>query len=226
MKSRLVVLVLVVVAGCVEQEKLTLVPPGSPQGPVVQTAGKLPHAPATEEAALRVVAAGRQVITANPQIGIRPQFLCIGTPEAVLFHQLQRDSCVVYISEGLVKQCRDEVQLIAVLCSELGHVASERATMVQPALPRPERRPPPAMAVGRDETARFGAADGTHLFELAQIDQECERAAVTTPPSPDALARKFLERTGNKVAELQAIEPLLRAAEKNTAFDRMATGRP
>jgi hypothetical protein len=221
------VALLVAVGGCTEQEKTSLVPPRGITSPVQQTAAKMPHAPATEAAALRVAAVGHKVLEANPSLGVRPQFVCIGTRDPVLFHHLQRDSCEVYISEGLLLQCRDDAELTAVLCSELGRVVAEKASLVNTTLTRTERRPPPAFPVGRDETGPFGAPDGTHLYELAKIDQEREQAALPkAPPAPGALARTFLEHAGYPAAELQAVEPLLRAAEQNTAFDRVVTSKP
>jgi hypothetical protein len=226
MQTRLVgVALLVAVGGCTEQEKTTLVPPRGVSNSVLQTAAKMPHAPATEEAALRVANIGRKVLEANKGLGVRPQFICIGTGDVVLFHHTQRDSCEIYISEGLLQQCHEDGELTAVLCAELGRVVAEKASLINSALARPERRPPPAMAIGRDETGTFGAPDGTHRFELAKIDKEREEAASKPPPAPEALARTFLKNAGYTAAELQAVEPLLRAAEQNTKFDKVGGGQ-
>jgi hypothetical protein len=228
MPTRLLGVALLFAVGCTEQEKTTLVPSLPIGNPAVQTAAKMPQAPATEAAALRVAAAGRQVLQANPHLGVRPQFICIGTREPVLFHQLQRDSCMVYVSEGLLQQCRDDGQLAAVLCTELGRVVAEKASTFNSTLARTERRPPPGFQIGRDDGGPFGAPDGTHLYELARTDKEREEAATPRlPPSPEALARTFLEHAGYPAAQLQAVEPLLRATEQNTAFDKAVNnGQP
>jgi hypothetical protein len=211
-------------AGCVQDDKVTVVQPGT--GAAVAQTARLQHAPATEEVAVRVANLGRKVVQANPQLGLRPAFICIGAPQPVLFHRLGRDACEVVISEGLARQCQTEGQLAAVLCTELGRVASERATLARSTLQTPPD-PPPAMPVTRDEAGTFGGADGTRLAELARYDRLREQASqpVAVPPSPEVLARAYLLKAGYAASDLTAITALVRATEKDVTFEKQMTGK-
>jgi hypothetical protein len=211
-------------AGCVNNDKTTVVSPGLFGRPSTAQVAQVAHAPATEEVALRVANLGRKIVDANPQIGLRPTFVCIGAPQPTLFHRLHQDACEVVISEGLVRQCQGEAQLAAVLCQELGRAGSERAALAHPSVWRPEREPPPAAPVGTDYNGAFGPPDGTRLAELAKVDRERGRGplAPPPPPSPEILARAYLVRAGYPATELQAVAGLLAAAEQNTSFEKQA----
>ncbi len=60
---------------------------------------------------------GSQILTSNPTLGVRPVFTTIGALSEEIFHQ---DDKAVFITEGLVRECRTDGQLAAVLCHELG----------------------------------------------------------------------------------------------------------
>jgi hypothetical protein len=214
-------------AGCLGNDKTALVSPGlSGRPPGIQQA-QFAHAPATEEVAIRVATLGRKIVEANPQVGVRPTFSCIGAPQPTVFHRLSKDACEVFISEGLVKRCQTEGQLAAVLCTELGKAGSERAAQAHPAAVRPDRDPPPAAPVGTDSRGPFGSPDGTRLAELGKIDRLRQEATQPLPPpSPDILARGYLVRAGYPADDLKAVAPLLRAAEQDTSFEKQMTGRP
>jgi hypothetical protein len=215
---------LLLAAGCLHEDKLTVVQPGTGR-PVEQV--QLGHAPATEEAATRVATLGRKVVQANPQLGVRPAFLCLGVPQPVLFHRLERDGCTVYVSEGLVRQCPSEGQLAAVLCTELGRVTSERATLARPT-PQQAPEPPPMMPITHDEAGTFGPADGTRLAELARYDRLRQQASqpVAKPPAPEILARGYLQRAGFAESDLTAVASLLRAAEQDRTYEKQLGGKP
>ena len=73
----------------------------------------------------RVETIGRKIIAQNTFTGIEPLFHTVGVPEAVLFH---RGAEELIISEGLVKQCRNDSELAAVLSSELAQMMNEKKT--------------------------------------------------------------------------------------------------
>src|SRR5713101_4566955 len=108
----------------------TLVPQGplssaSGPGPITRTSVR----PATTESAARVDLLGRKILAANPQIGMKPQFLVIGSPEPEIFHKKTGE---LFITEGLVKQCKTEGELAALLSHELGKMVSEREALAGP----------------------------------------------------------------------------------------------
>jgi hypothetical protein len=213
---------LALLAGCLHNPRNSLVPPTSANGQVA-------HAPpATEAVAVRVGALGKKILEANPQMGLQGMVQTLGVSEPTIFHRLNKDFCVVYISEGLVKQCATEGQLAAVLCMELGRAASEQAALHPPAAPQIDIEPPPAVAVGNDTGGVMGSADLTHLAELGKVDEKRhrqEQQASVPPPPPEVLARAYLQRAGYAEADLKAIASLLRAADKNTDIEKQVLGK-
>src|SRR5262245_3137518 len=106
---------LLVLAGCVLDDKPNslIVEPG-PMYP----APELPHlkrhyAPATEAASARVNEMGQRILAANPQIGMRPVILTVGSEQPEIFH---RGTGQIIITEGLMKLCTTDRFLAAVLC--------------------------------------------------------------------------------------------------------------
>jgi len=91
----------------------------SPTGPVTKTSIR----PAPAESAARVDLLGRNILAANPQIGMKPQFMVIGSPQPEIFHKKNEG---LFITEALVKQCKTDGELAAVLCHELGKMVSDR----------------------------------------------------------------------------------------------------
>jgi hypothetical protein len=218
---------LALAAGCLSEDKLTVLQPGASGPPGPAQAMKLPQAPATEEAARRVAGLGHRLVEANPQLAVRPSFLCIGAPQPVLFHRLNREACEVFVSDSMVKQCATDGQLAAVLCTELGRLAAEQAALASPAPQRLSREPPPYVAVGHDESAAFGGPDRTRLAELALMDKQRDQAGLSSwgPPRPDLLARSFLLRAGFAATDLQAVAPLLRAADQDATYEKQLSGK-
>jgi hypothetical protein len=214
-------------AGCFSPEKTTVIQPGL-SGPSGTTqVAQIPQAPATQEVALRVATLGRKIVGDNPQTSLRPVFSCIGTAEPTVFHRINKDNCEVFVSEGLVKQCGSDGQLAAVLCLELGKVVSEKTALASAALRLPEREPPPNLHIGSEIGGSFGPSDGTTRAELARLDADRKQRSLPPPPppAPDTLARAYLQRAGFTAADLQAVTPLLRAAEQHTAFEKQMGGR-
>jgi hypothetical protein len=195
----------------------TLVPdnPFAAPAPPAQTV-RVAQAPESKEAAGRVAAAGQKILAGNPKIGVRPLFITIGGPQPEIFH---RDTQAVFITEGLVKQCATEPQLVAVLCHELGKIISEREAVAGPMARSSESEPPIDLRVGNDSGGVIGAADLTRLAELGKYEKQ-RRRAVQLQPDPQALARTYLTNAGYAAAELDAAEPLLRAAAQHSTFEK------
>jgi hypothetical protein len=217
---------LLLMTGCFGEDTSSLLVSPSPFGPQARPVRptQVAHAPATEEVAKRVGAVGLKVVTANPQMALRPQFISIGSPQLEIFHQTTGasfESTQIWITEGLVRQCRTEAQLAAVLAMELGKLVSEREAMVPASTRLPDRRPPPDVPVGTDSRGAFGSPDGTRYVELAKLDKQRVRPHTPPPPppAPEVLARAYLTRAGYAAGDLDDVTPLLRQAEDHSALE-------
>jgi hypothetical protein len=216
--------------GCHQTDvaKKSLVPPPVPGMPAAPAL-----APASLEVATRVDSLGRQILAANPQLGLSDpktgavvQFTTIGgdrgtNPNAAeVFH---RGMNLVFITEGLVNQCGTDAQLAAVLCNELGKMVAEKEVRSGAAADHT----PPAEVPFRDVVGAGFTADQTHQAELARYDQERKRRRPGAgPPDPRLLAQTFLTKAGYAATDLAAVGPLLQAAEANTTFQKQLAGTP
>ena len=151
---------------------------------------------ATQEIALHVDRVGDSLVSANPRINQKVAFLTLGVAHEEVFHQTQRDVSTVYITEELVKQCKTDGELAAVLSEELGKLVTEQ--MVQA---RPLRHPQPASLfvnpkIGNDVNGTFGSPDGTDQLIAAHLEKDWQRGKQTlpsAPPPPEMLARIYLK---------------------------------
>ena len=171
--------------------------------------------PGTEVVAKRVLQVGGQIVQANPEIGIRPMFITLGSPKPELFHKGGLlDGYQIIISEGMVKLCTTDEQLAAVLCHELGKTVSERDSIMGPAT-RGAGDPPFAESIGSDVAGTFGSPDGTFMMERAKYEKKLKtiKKAPVIIPSPDVLARKYLYQAGYVPTALDAASGILRMAE-------------
>lgn len=223
MVRRIVAVGLLAAAGCLTEQSSTPLVPGNPFGnaPIIQPPKQISCSPASEEAAKRVGFVGQKLLLANPQLGVRPLFRTIGSPDAEVFHIGTSQVC---ITEGLVKQCTTEGQLAAVLSVELGKMVAEREALAGPQARAPERDPPITLRVGNDSGGPYGAPDLTHLAELGKYEQQRRRpSALPPPPDPQALARTCLLKAGYHAADLDAAVPLLQAAAANNRLEKQLT---
>lgn len=205
---------------------LPMVSPGPFSSPppvaVRQTAAKPQLPPASQDVAVRVGLVGQKMVLANKQTGLRPAFHTIGRPEAEVFH---RGVSELFISEGMVKLCRTEADLAAVLSLELGKMVAEREAVAAADVRRPERLPPQDPHVGSDSGGTFGPADGTRLVELAKFEQENPRRKPSAQKlDPTVLARGYLEKAGYAPVALDEIASILKAANQNVDLERQLTG--
>ena len=158
---------------------------------------------AQQATAERVETLGRQVITQNTFTGIEPIFHLVGVKEPMLFH---RGTEELFISDGLVKKCKTDDDLAAVLCSELGRMMGEKRAGV---------------AVGRDsdpllrgvggkvdtgEDVPGAVATGTESATRPIGKQETDGAK---------LAQELMRGSGFDPAALERVEPLLKTAERD-----------
>ncbi|MBY0526646.1 MAG: hypothetical protein K2R98_24835 [Gemmataceae bacterium] len=222
--------VLALAIGCVGEESRTLLvpdspfkPPTAPASPASPAMTRASYAPAATQVAARVDTVGRNIIAANPQTGIRPLFMTIGSPQPEVFH---RGTSEIGITEGLVKQCTTDAQLAAVLSYELGKMISEREALAAPRTRAMLQEPPQNVPVGNDSGGFYGSsADLTRLAEQAKFRPPASREAPPPPPDPKALARDYLTKAGFAPTELDLAEPILKAANANTAIEKQMTAQ-
>jgi hypothetical protein len=223
-------------AGCLTDEPHTLVSSATGLSPSHTVLMPPPDSSVkgTEASARRVGEIGRQVLEANPQIGLRPVFSTIGAEQTEVFHRGPSSTVEasapqgsqVFVSEGLIKQCRTDGQLAAVLAYEMGRLVAERESLASPSARRPDPVPPPAVPVGNDSGGAFGSPDGTRMMELAKIDHLRHHPGSPPPPPPDplVLARGYLKRAGYPSTDLDDVMPLIEKADQSTTLER--TVRP
>jgi hypothetical protein len=233
MKARMALLIfglMVAATGCLSDEKkLTTVSPNA-FGKVsrTQAASFKPAPPATQEAALRVDRVGKQIVSANPRINQKVVFMTLGVDHEEIFHQSQKDVSTIFITEEVVKQCKTDGELAAVLSQELGKTVSEQRVQARPA-----RNPIPASLllnspVGNDIGGTFGSADRTNDMIAAHFEDEWRRSRSTlpsTPPPPETLARAYLNNAGFNPNTLDTVKPLLRKADKQSSVELSMTGK-
>jgi hypothetical protein len=223
----LVMVCLVVAGGCfplqLEGDKSTTLVSNNPFGAEAPPAAptRASYAPAAQEVSLRVDKVGRELLAANEQIALRPLFGTIGAEQPEVFHV---GTDFVYVTEGLVKQCRSNGHLAAVLAVELGKMVADRAARAGSDSRNPDRLPPIRVPVGNNVQGR--ESDLTSVAELGRFEKanpkSPPRSAVR--PDPQRLARNYLEKAGYQGTDLDDANPLLQAAEKNIAIERQFKG--
>lgn len=220
-------LALILVGGCVpgqifEGEKTAQVadnPFGVQAPPTTPT--KVSYAPADQKTAEQVYRVGKELLVANPQIALRPLFGTIGVPQLEVFHI---DTGMVYVTEGLVKQCKSDADLAAVLAVELGKMVAEREAHASPDVRSPERQPPIQVEVGGSAQGR--GSDMTAMAELARFENSNPKTTSRRLPRPNPmkLAGGYLEKAGYQAGQLDAVAPILQEADKNVALERRFKG--
>jgi hypothetical protein len=219
---------LLIVAGCWLDDKPNqlIVQPGplypAPEMPQI----KQHYAPATEAAATRVEEMKQRILTANPQIGMKPLIVTTGSLQPEIFH---RGTGQIIITEGLVKECTTDRFLAAVLCLELGKMVAEREAVACMQSRRPDIEPPPELRIGNETAGTFGPPDGGRMIELSRYEKSRRRLTdpLPLPPDPQVLARTYLAKAGFHDADLDATQPILRRAAANFQLERqMMSNQP
>jgi hypothetical protein len=169
-----------------------------------------------KEKRLRVQKIGRQIITANPEIGMQPDFAIYGTPKPELFHS---GTQLIHITEGLVDLCKTDGQLAAVLAHEMAEMVADREALASPRMRVGNKRPPADVMIGNGIGDRSPLEP--RLAELAGYEKQNKLAGKALPlPDPDKLARRYLEKAGHDSGELDAARPLLKAAERTYVLEK------
>jgi hypothetical protein len=155
----------------------------------------------------RVEVLGRQIVTQNTFTGIEPVFHFLGVKDPTLFHKGTEE---LFISEGLVKKCKTDDELAAVLCSELGKMVAEKRA---------------GIAVGRDSDPLLrgpgGKQDvGEDVPGAVAVGVESTPTRAWTKADTDAvkIAEGLLRGAGFDPALLEQVAPLLKEADRHDAI--------
>jgi hypothetical protein len=169
----------------------------------------------------RVETLGRRIVAQNAFTGIEPLFTTVGVPESVLFHKGAEE---LVVSEGLVKQCKSEAELAAVLCSELGQMVVEKRAARRAGVDRDTI--PDAALPGGTSPAGGVADDPGRAAELAYRERREAKAPALRIDAGEAAkhARDLLKGAGFKPEELDRVEPLLRQSERGAALRKQMSG--
>jgi hypothetical protein len=227
---RLATLALVALGGCLpldqfrSESDLPQVPTSPFPPSVVQTVKRAnpDFAPAAQEINLRVDAVGRKLLAANPQTGLKPLFATLGVPGPEVFHV---DPTLIYVTEGLVRQCKSEAELAAVLAVELGRMVSEREAVAAREARVAEPRQPIPLPIGGQGNPY--SADPSYFVEMAKFEKDHPRSArnkILPPPDPRVVAGSLLEQAGFHKSDLEAVGPILLSAERNCTLERQFKG--
>lgn len=228
--SLLLIGLLLVLAGCLSDEKKLTTVPGNPLGkpPRLQTASFKQAPPATQEVSLRVDRVGKQLVKANSAIKQKIAFLTVGVAHEEIFHQTQKDVSTIFITEGLAKQCKTDGELAAALSQELGKAMSELLVQARPmrkSVPEFIFSNPP---IGNDMGGMISGADRTNDMIAGHFEKDWQQrgqALPAAPPPPEKLARTYLTSAGFDAKELETVAPLLRKAEKQSSVEQSMTGK-
>jgi hypothetical protein len=213
-------LALLALAGCLPPESGHLLVNDNPFGsPAVTPApSRSAFPPGSTEAGSRVDALARKIIAANPQMGIKPIVITIGTNQPEIFH---RGTAEIDITDGMINQCRTEGALAAVLCAELGKMISEREAIAPHHRVTEEREPPPAVQFSGDTNGDI--VRQAELAKYCESDRRRRMATPALPPDPQVLARDYLTKAGFQPNEMDGVAALLRSAAGNSKFEKQFT---
>ena len=207
---------LLLLTGCVPQFTMPADPPTQQvtSAPFAEPGRAAPtkvnYTPASQETSYRVVMLKDKLIGENPQTGLKPYIIAIGSADPEIFHVGLN---YIYITEGLVRQCQSEGQLAAVLANEMGRMISEREAAVSDEVRQPERALPIQLPIGTNGNARD--RDPTNVIELAMHEKYYPKhPRKLARPNPQLVARDILERAGYQRTELDAVQPILQNADR------------
>src|SRR5262249_26083685 len=162
-----------------EAEMVPASPFGSP-GPTQNVPVRTAYAPPSTEMALRVDVVRQSVLAANPKLTVRPLVATLGAPHPEIFHQ---GTQLIHITEGLVKRCKNDSELAALLCLELAKMVSERESLSAARRRDAEARPPIEVPVGG--AGQPGGTDPVALAELGKYENDRKQVARRSlPPDP------------------------------------------
>jgi hypothetical protein len=177
------------------------------------------YAPASKETSDRVLIIKDQLINHNPQLGLQPFALAIGSADPEIFHV----GNTIYITEGLVRMCGTNESLAAALAYEMGRMVAEREATVTDDVRSPDRLPPIDLRIGNN--TNMSEANPLAQVELVRFEKARQRpAGKLPPPNPQFVARAVLERAGYQRTDLDAVLPALQNADRFKSMENQFKG--
>lgn len=188
----------------------------------IKTPSMSKYPPASLEIAERVHTLGRKIIAQNTFTGIEPMFMAVGIPDSLLFHKGPEE---LYISEGLVKECKTDAELAAVLCSELGQMMAEKRAARRVGAER-DSFPEIGLPTGTAVAAAGGTPDDpSRIVERAYQEKRAKANASAAPiEEPGKLARDLMRDAGYDPAEVDRVAPLVKQSDRGNALQKQMTG--
>lgn len=171
--------------------------------------------------AARVDEVGQRIIEINTFTGIEPFFTTIGVPESVLFHRGPNN---LFISEGLVKLCKTDAELAAVLCSELGQMVAEKKAAKRYGI---DRDSIPDVALPGSGSVMSGGGtpfDAARQAELGYMQRQPRATPTVDPVDAARQARQLLTGAGFDGAVLDQVQPLLKQSERGMKIQKQMSG--
>jgi hypothetical protein len=158
---------------------------------------------ASVEVAARVDALGRELLAGTPLGVPEIAFQTIGSKDPELFHQ---DIHTLYITEGLVKQCKTDDQLAAVLANELGRMTAEFRRTVRMQTPEP---------IPKSALPSLDFDPGRDLY-LSQIESRRKPSDNQNWPSVNAttISEELLRNSGRDPSQLREMAEQLKKTNR------------
>ncbi|MFO0805557.1 MAG: hypothetical protein U0791_20845 [Gemmataceae bacterium] len=162
----------------------------------------------------RVDDLAKRILDQNTFTGVDPVIRVLGVPESALFH---RGANELFISEGLVKKCKTEPELAAVLCTELGKMMSQKRA---------------AIAVGRTpdpipEVALPGVSSDSSQVrqaELALQKRREDQKRAAEQAGDVQLAKDLLKGAGFDPAEYDRVQGMVKLSDRGEAIRKQLSG--
>jgi hypothetical protein len=176
--------------------------------------------PANIEIAQRVENMGHRIIAQNTFAGIEPLFTTIGVPQSVLFH---RGPEQMFISEGLVKLCKSDAELAAVICSELGQMVAEKKAVRKPVGDH-DSFPDASLPNGSPAMSGGAVVDAGRQAELAYQERRPKAVPAADPVDSAKQARTLLSAAGFDPATLDQVQPLLKQSDRGAILRKQMSG--
>jgi len=179
---------------------------------------------ASTESAARVDRIGRKLISGSPFLFVsEPTFQTVGGESGEAPELFHRDATGLFITEGMVRSCKSDDELAAVMASEIGHMVGERRRTERMNLPEPT---PSAATLGSLDG--MGTMDPARAIELAELDKNfrgpAEKRLIATS-DPQRIAADCLRDSGYDPKLLRTVEPILCKARKNHKLASQLAGQ-
>ncbi len=178
-----------------------------------------PPEPANTEVALRVDRLGRDLLAATPLGLPEIDFQTVGSSELEICH---RDSQVLFITEGLVKECKSDEELAGVLAIEMGRMTAEYRRDARRQLFEPI--PTNAGAPKLDGQTNFDPSQDIYNARLERERNKPKDRKKWPTMDAEAIAREILHNAGHEERLLEDVAPLLKRAARNTALSKQLGG--